>query len=175
MLFDTGRSGGEIVAAKDLTATARSGRKSAETAARLDRGELDMLLGFRLRMAWSYMEHYFSKCFQGTGITPQHYAMLLVIEKNSGCRISDLCRAIKVSPTNIVPALDLLMQRGLVFRDFSTHDRRAKRLGLTELGASYLAELKRLHQPITAHFEERLGAANMRLLVRLLAQATGEG
>lgn len=161
------------MAGKNTTA-ARSKGKAVEPAINLDRGELDSLLGFRLRMAWSYMEHYFTKCFLGTGITPQHYAMLLVIEKNAGCRISDLCRAIKVSPTNIVPSLDLLMQRGLVFRDFSTHDRRAKRLGLTQLGASQLAELKTLHQPITAHFEERLGAANMRALVRLLAQVTGD-
>jgi len=157
------------MAAKNVP-DARSGRKIAETTIKLDRGELDSLLGFRLRMAWSYMEHFFTKCFLGTGITPQHYAMLLVIEKNPGCRISDLCRAIKVSPTNIVPALDLLMQRGLVFRDFSTHDRRAKRLGLTQLGISYLAELRALHQPITDHFETRVGAANMRVLIRLLSQ-----
>lgn len=157
-----------------MVPAAHSSRKAAEPALRLDRGELDSLLGFRLRMAWSYMEHYFTKCFLGTGITPQHYAMLLVIEKNPGCRISDLCRAIKVSPTNIVPALDMLMQRGLVFRDFSAHDRRAKRLGLTQLGASQLGQLRVLHQPLTAHFEERLGAVNMRVLIRLLSQMAGD-
>ena len=149
-------------------ATPRARKAAEPPAARLDRGELDETLGFRLRGAWNYMDQYFAKCFAGTGLTSQHYAMLIVIEKNPGCRISDLCRAISISPNNIVPALDLLLGRGLVYRDFSTHDRRIKRLGITDTGRRYLAELRKIHQPVTDHFLDKLGAQNMRKLVKLL-------
>ena len=161
------------LAAENSRTKTRSRRKSVDNAAPLDCAELEQLLGFRLRTAWSYMEHYFTKCFAGTGIKPQHYAILLAIEKNPSCRISDLCYAVQITPNNMVPSLDLLMKRGFVFREFSLHDRREKRLGLTQLGTSYLGELRTLHERLTAHFEERIGATNLDVLVRLLIQAAG--
>lgn len=145
------------------------GRKaSAAGPVQLDRGELDDTLGFQVRRAWVYMEQLFNRYMAQTGITAQLYAILIVIENNPGCRISDLCRAVGVSPNNIVPALDVLLDRGLVFRDFSAHDRRTKRLSLTETGRSTLEELRGAHRPMVQALTTRLGEQNIEKLVSLL-------
>jgi DNA-binding MarR family transcriptional regulator len=157
-----------LALATSRRASASKTKTSGEAPAILDRGELNNTLGFVLRRAWVSMDQVFTQHLGAAGITSQLYAMLIIIEKNPGCRISELCRAIGVSPTNIVPAIDVLLARGLVCRDFSSHDRRAKRLSLTEVGASTLAELRRMHRPVTEHFTTKLGARNLAKLTELL-------
>lgn len=148
--------------------------RKAVTAIQLDRGELDDTLGFVVRGAWIQLDQLFNRFMARTGITAQLYAIMIVIENNPGCRISDLCRAVSVSPANIVPALDTLLDRGLIFRDFSSRDRRTKRLSLTETGRSTLSELRRAHRPMTEELTARLGERKLAKLIELLKELTGE-
>lgn len=147
---------------------------SAAAPVRLDRGELEDTLGFQVRRAWVYLEQLFNRYMAETGITAQLYAILIVVENNPGCRISDLCRAVGVSPNNIVPSLDLLLDRGLVYRDFSSQDRRAKRLSLTERGRTRLEELRDVHRPVTEALTSKLGDENLAKLIELLKLLPGE-
>lgn len=141
---------------------------SADNLQLLARGDLESAIGFHVRLAWVAMEQRFSKVMAGTGVTPSLYAILVVIEHNPGCRISDLCRAVGISPTNIVPPIAALLSRGLIFRDFSVQDRRTKRLRLTAAGEAYVAELRQRHEAIASHFTAKLGPAGMSQLLGFL-------
>lgn len=148
---------------------------SSDASAVLRRGELEDTLGFVMRRALVRTEQLFNQHMGATGITSQLYAILIVIDSNPGCRISDLCQAVGVSPNNIGPGLDALLDRGLVFRDFSSRDRRTKRLSLTDTGREQLAELRRMHQAITDELGRLLDSSDLATLLKLLKVVAGEG
>jgi DNA-binding MarR family transcriptional regulator len=145
----------------------------AEIPAGLDRSELNRTLGFRLREAWQEMERDFLERFREEKITPALYAILILVDANPGCRPSDLCREVSISPTNIVPYIEDLVQRGLMLREGGVRDRRMKHLTLTTRGRDYLNELRALHKAVDRDFLDKLGADNMAKLVELLARITG--
>lgn len=138
----------------------------------MERGELDAILGFHLREAWLEMERCFSDCFRDEKINPCHYAILTLVAANPGCRPTDLCKVVTVSPTNIVPYLDDLVQRGCLSREIGVSDRRIKVLTLTSRGRDYLARLRELHTRIDRHVADRLGPEERGELIRLLARMT---
>jgi MarR family transcriptional regulator, organic hydroperoxide resistance regulator len=142
--------------------------------ARLGRSELNETLGFKLREAWVSMERYFVECFREEGITPPLYAILILVETNPGCLTSEICREVAISPTNIIPYVDGLIERGLLSREYSVKDRRHKHLSLTADGQAYLQRLRSLHQGLTDHFTAKLGKKNMDKLIELLALMSAE-
>jgi DNA-binding MarR family transcriptional regulator len=140
---------------------------------RMDRADLSTTLGFNLREAWQEMERCFLECFREEKITPALYAILILVEANPGCRPSDVCREISISPTNIVPYIDDLVARGLLSREVGVNDRRIKLLNLTPEGRDYLQRLRSLHKAIDDQFIQKLGQQNLDRLVELLATITG--
>jgi DNA-binding MarR family transcriptional regulator len=135
--------------------------------------ELEQTLGYQLRQALVHSDQVFAEHMGALGITPPLYAILLVIENNPGCLISEVSRLVRITPNNIVQHLDVLLERGLVSRDFSAEDRRAKRLRLTEHGSKYLLELKARHQAVTDLFVSRLGVEGLDRLVQTLKASRG--
>jgi DNA-binding MarR family transcriptional regulator len=156
--------------------SARRARKpaTAPAAERLDRSELDRALGFRLREALAESERAFQACFREEKISSAVYAILTVVGANPGCRPSDLCREILISPTNIVPYLDDLAERGLLLREEDPRDRRSKRLTLTLEGRDYLGRLRLMHRRITADLERRIGERELAQLLDLLSRLPSE-
>jgi DNA-binding MarR family transcriptional regulator len=141
---------------------------------KLNRGELDDTVGFVLRRTLMHEDQQFLEVMSATGVTAGRYAMLIVIEHNPGCRISDLGASIGIGPNNIVPLLDALLSSGLVARTLSDHDRREKQLRLTEFGRRHLAELRKRHEAITASVHARLGSENLEKLIKLLWLLAGD-
>jgi DNA-binding MarR family transcriptional regulator len=148
-------------------ASTRTGAKNRGVR-KLDRGELDDAVGFVLRRALMHQDQEFMEVMGATGTTAGRFAILNVIERNPGCRISDLGASIGIGPNNIVPLLDALLASGLVARTLSDRDRRAKRLNLTELGRCHLAKLRQTHEAITERIHARMGPENLEKLIELL-------
>lgn len=148
-------------------------RRNTTPEARLDRGELDDVLGFLIRRVSVYLDRQFSEHMSQTGASMPLYAILLVVEKNPGCRITDLCKSIGISQTNIVPVLDVLLENGLVVRTLSTVDRRARCLELSAAGKEYLDHLRSLHKRIGEEIELKLGAEDTKRLLELLRRLLG--
>ena len=157
-----------------MGARARTARSQPAGPSRLDRSELEQTFGFRLRQAWQEMERCFLDCFRDEKITPALYAILLLVDANPGCRPSDVCREIAITPANIVPYVDELVQRGLLLRESGADDRRIKLLTLTPDGRLYVRRLRALHEQVNAQFARKVGEAKLGDLTQLLSLITSD-
>jgi DNA-binding MarR family transcriptional regulator len=141
---------------------------------RLDTGELDRAVGLWLRLAQGQEQRRFNRAFEGSGVSPILFAILLTVEANPGCRQADLGAVLRIRQPNLVEPLDQLISRGLVARQPDPRDRRAQTLTLTAEGASVLGRLKARHDRLLASYRERLGGAAYDQLVALLRRFVEE-
>jgi DNA-binding MarR family transcriptional regulator len=135
----------------------------------LDTGELQAILGFRLREAWAAMERYFVECFREEKVTPASYAILVVVAANPGCLASEICAVTSISSANIIPYIDELIERGFIRRELGIRDRRVKHLHLTEEGARRLDIWRRIEKRLIQHFQKKLGPQNLPRFIEWLA------
>ena len=138
----------------------------------LDTAELDAAVGFWLRLAQQQDLRAFGERFAETGINQLAYAVLLVLEANSGCRPAELAEAVQVRPPNLVEPLEILVARSLVLRAPDPRDRRAQALSLTPEGRETLAGLKADHAGLIDGYRAALGAEDYEQLIALLRRFT---
>ena len=71
---------------------------------------------------------------QHEGLTLLQYGVLRLIDKGQATRLSDIAKALDLTPSSLSPVVDRLVQQGLVERSQIASDRRAYRLDVTERG-----------------------------------------
>jgi DNA-binding MarR family transcriptional regulator len=134
----------------------------------LDADELESALGLWLRLAQQKDLKAFNRRFAERGISQVHYAVLLIVAANPGCRQADLGIVLRIRQPNLVEPLESLAGRGLIDRRPDPRDQRAQTLALTPAGVSLLAELRSAHQGLIAAYRARLGVEGYEQLVELL-------
>lgn len=149
----------------------RRTRRRAEQASQelILASELDQALGFRLRRAASIADASFGEVFAPLGITTQHYAILMSVRRNPGCSPSLLGELLNITPNNIVPHIDGLVERGYVRRVASRTDRRVKHLRLTPAGTEFTRLIASKHEEVRARLDARMGAENVARLLEMLS------
>jgi DNA-binding MarR family transcriptional regulator len=139
--------------------------------AKLSRGILPELLGYRLRRAQTAVFKNFAQVVGAEeDITPGLFGMVQVIAANPGLCQSRLAEAMDVDRSTIVAVIRRLEQLGLVERTPSRHDSRSHALHVTREGR---ATLRRVEAAVRRHEEEiarALSPAERRTLMRLLAR-----
>jgi DNA-binding MarR family transcriptional regulator len=140
----------------------------AALAPALDAGELEQAVGLWLRLAQQKDLKAFTRRFAESGISQLHYAVLLVIDANPGCRQSELGSALRIKQPNLVEPLESLAGRGLIERKADPRDRRAQTLALTADGRRLLGRLRTEHGELIEGYRSRLGPEGYRQLVALL-------
>jgi DNA-binding MarR family transcriptional regulator len=140
-----------------------------EAALRASTGYLLARLGAESRRRWASMlaEH---------GLTPHHFATLMVLEHERSTHQQRLSELIGVDPRNTLPVVDLLHRRGLVERRTDPADRRRHALTLTPAGQDLLRTLRHdgeaVEADLLAGITERERATLHRILDKLLLTTT---
>jgi DNA-binding MarR family transcriptional regulator len=136
--------------------------------AAIDLGPLAAMLHHALRDAQAQVLEELQASFAVEDMRPLPFAILVVLARNPGLRQIQVGFALGIQPTNLVPLIDGLEQRGLAERRVVPGDRRARGLFLTKLGAETLARLEANAAAHEARLAERLGPGGREQLLSLL-------
>ena len=126
-----------------------------------------------LGMLRRVMEPYFAR----HGISGSQWGMLRTIQRaqdeglSAGVRLTDLSDRLLVRPPSVTGAVDRLERMGLVAREASHTDQRAKLVRLTELGRELVRRVSQGHATRVREVLSGLTGAQQRELDRLLAPA----
>jgi len=131
-------------------------------------GPLSDMLHHVLRRAQGTVMEELLSAFAAEEMRALPFAILAVLGRNPGLRQAQVGFALDIQPTNLVPLIDGLEQRGLAERRAVPGDRRARGLFLTKLGAETLARLEAQAAAHEGRLEERLGPGGRARLVALL-------
>ncbi len=136
--------------------------------AAVDLGPLAAMLHHALRNAQAQVLEELQASFTAEDMRPLPFAILVVLARNPGLRQIQVGFALGIQPTNLVPLIDGLEQRGLAERRVVPGDRRARGLFLTKLGAETLARLEARAAAHEARLADRLGPGGREQLLSLL-------
>ncbi len=136
--------------------------------AAIDLGPLAAMLHHALRDAQAQVLEELQASFAVEDMRPLPFAILVVLGRNPGLRQIQVGFALGIQPTNLVPLIDGLEQRGLAERRVVPGDRRARGLFLTRLGAETLARLEARAAAHESRLAERLGPGGREQLLSLL-------
>lgn len=134
------------------------------------RGSLDDLIGFQLRVAQTRVFKDFEQSMEALGITPAGFSVLEVLRQNPGLTQSKLAEAVHLDRSSVVPLLDKLETKHLLYRQTSTKDRRNNHLYLSEEGTQILEASKEKVAEHEARISGTLNRDERRTLMSLLAR-----
>lgn len=119
----------------------------------------------------------FAECMarEGYDFTPVQYAALSTISKSPGLDQATLAGLIAYDRATIGGVIDRLETKGLLTREVSKLDRRARQLHLTELGGETLAALEPLVANLQDDILQGLDASEKRQFFGLLEKLTNAG
>lgn len=122
----------------------RSNIKPAEPAeeTKLTFGQLDNLLGYRLRRAQGAMHRDYMAAVAGLELTQKQTAILWLIHANPGVSQGSIAEALGMDRATMMAIVDRLEDRSLVIRKRSKMDRRRQELYLTPGGQDILRKVK---------------------------------
>jgi DNA-binding MarR family transcriptional regulator len=136
----------------------------------LDRGILDKLLGFHVRLAQLAIHEGFERNAPLPGMTPGQLTILVLIDRNAGLTQQKLCTRLRVKKSTLAVALHRLAHRRLLRRVRSTRDRRENALCLTAKGKAELNSLLRYALRYERLLARRITGAERQTLIRLLGK-----
>lgn len=108
----------------------------------------------------------------GFDLTSVQFAALTYIQTHPGTDQTSLARAIAYDKVTIGGVVDRLCHKGLVLREPSTTDRRARVLHLTDKGAETLARARPLVEDLQRDILKTLGDDEYAQIMALLDKAT---
>ncbi len=137
----------------------------------IDRGGLDELVGFQLRLAYIAISRHFAAALAQVDLTQKQTGVLWLIGSNAGVSQIVLANELGMDRASMMAIIDRLQDRGLVVRERSLADGRRQEIYLTPKGRKTLAQCKaaiaKHERWITERFsDEELGQV-LRLLKRI--------
>ena len=136
----------------------------------IGRGDLDGILGLRLRRAHGAVQRHFVEHFADLGLTQKQVSVLWLTGDHPDLAQTDLAQALDMDRATTMALVHGLEKRGLVSRSPSRTDGRRIAFRLTADGTALLAQAK---AAIRAHEEwvkARFSAAELGMLEDLLAR-----
>jgi DNA-binding MarR family transcriptional regulator len=152
----------------------KSPRKSSNSTPKQHRAKttralrVEDLVGYNLRRAYAVLMQRFRTVFAPRSIRPVQLSILGLIHENPGITQSDLGRKLKIERANVVTLIDQLERRRLIERRSGAADRRARLLQLTPAGQHLTAEILEEHARLEEDVAQRIGAADLETLLRIL-------
>jgi MarR family transcriptional regulator, organic hydroperoxide resistance regulator len=108
------------------------------------------------------------RCLTQAGVTTAQAAALAVIAERDGINQRELAAALGQAEPSITQLVRRLVAAGLVDRTVDTDDARARRLTLTEDGASALRDADAAFAAINEHIDAALGSEGVHALATAL-------
>jgi MarR family transcriptional regulator, transcriptional regulator for hemolysin len=126
-------------------------------------------LGFALSELVRLMRRDFLARNPVHSLTPELWRLLYCLDRDEGCRQTDLAAVLDVTPVTLGRMLDQLVKRGLVMRAPDPADRRATRVFLTRKAAVPIARMHELVDATRQRAMRGLDAAERDQFWRFLA------
>lgn len=111
----------------------------------------------------------------GLDLTPVQYAALTTIRDNPGIDQATLAGLIAYDRVTLGGVVERLEQKGLVHREVSVRDRRAREIRLTEAGDELLATALPWVEKVQADIVDALGQEERGTFLALLSKLTDAG
>ncbi|MFT4192979.1 MAG: MarR family transcriptional regulator [Comamonas sp.] len=134
----------------------------------LDQAALLRFLGYRLTRTELQIHKRLGRGLAAHELKNSEYAILTLIGGNPGAYLRQLGEALDISPSNLVPVVERLVQRELVRRVPDPRDRRLQQLHLTDKGQSLQARAQVAVEQFEQWLEEALSAAEKKHLFAAL-------
>ena len=129
--------------------------------------ELVRVFGLLERIMQPYFSHYGISGSQWGVLRALHSAH---VEGQPALRLTDLSDRLLVRPPSVTGVIDRLQRMGLVTRDRSTTDLRAKQVRLTDPGRELVERIQQLHPRQISSLMAGMDSAEQKLFHRLLAR-----
>jgi len=113
-------------------------------ACNLEQGELDDLVGYKIRRLELLMSQDFHARMDHCGVTPALFATLVLVKNNPGLRQVELGRALGIAKSGAMLIINRLEALGLVERSPDREDRRSFQIYLTSSGETKLPGFMRI-------------------------------
>jgi len=136
----------------------------------ISRGDLDDILGLRLRRAHGAVQRHFVEHFADLGLTQKQVSVLWLTGDHPDLAQTDLAQALDMDRATTMALVHGLEKRGLVSRSPSRTDGRRIAFRLTAEGAALLARAKAAIREHEAWVKGRFSAAELATLEELLAR-----
>ena len=128
-------------------------------------GPIDAIVGFHLRRA-SFV---FSPDFRKQKEAPRGmFGILSVVSANPGINQSSLGKTLGIEAANLVPLIDVLVEKGLLKRTVHLKDRRSRSLNLTPVGHARLNKTLEIVKALEARMLADFSKGERKALVTLL-------
>jgi DNA-binding MarR family transcriptional regulator len=121
------------------------------------------------RLGWE-MKDRAMEAFESTGLSPQHHAVLSLLEEEARETQATIADALGYDRSHLVGLLDELEERGLVERRRDPGDRRRHLVSLTPAGKQTLTSLRAIVKQFEKEFFAPLDAEERETLHALLLQ-----
>lgn len=106
------------------------------------------------------------------GTTPARARLLMTLQCQGSCKMSDLSGYLSVTPRNVTKLVDGLEAEGLLVREPHPNDRRATIIRLTTQGMLVCKESTLANHAAVTAIYEHLSAADRQHLARILKKLT---
>lgn len=130
----------------------------------IDQTRLTRFLGFRLTRAKVQVHRRFLRHLSDWDLSATEYSVLVLIDANPGVYLRLLGSALDISPPNLVPVVDRLVQRKWALRQPGAEDRRLQSLYLTEEGREWLSQAEAAVEQFERELEAGLSVTERRYL-----------
>jgi DNA-binding MarR family transcriptional regulator len=131
-------------------------------------GELGAYPGYLLARLGEASSRRFRLALEPEGLHPRHFGVMTIVAAHPGMSQQELHEKTAIDPSSMVAVIDELEAGGLAERRADPHDRRVRKIFLTELGEAKLAGVRALAATLQREFFEPLSAEERRELHALL-------
>lgn len=134
------------------------------------RGDLDSVLGFHIRLAHGAVYRHFSETFSDLELTQKQVSVLWLVAERPGLIQADLGQQLQMDRATTTEIINRLAARGLIRREPSREDRRKSSLHLEPLGQQVLAEARTAILAHEAWLKGRFSQSEIETLIGLLGR-----
>lgn len=110
----------------------------------------------------------FRRLMEETGLSHAQISVLFQLGHCESCGISEIGESLGISNAAASQLVERLVQRGLIWREEDAHDRRFKRILLTEQGRAILEKSIRYWQQWVASLTAALNTEEQRMIIQAL-------
>jgi DNA-binding MarR family transcriptional regulator len=131
-------------------------------------GEIDEIVGFHIRLAYSAVYRHFMDTFSELDMTQKQVSVLWLVDDHPGIAQTDLAKRLRMDRATVMAIINRLEGRKLLRRGQSASDGRKQTLKLTPTGEKALVEAKKAVRAHEVWLKSRFTKQEIRTLIEYL-------
>ena len=133
-----------------------------------DIGEIDDIVGFHIRLAYTAVYRHFMDTFSELDMTQKQVSVLWLVDDHPGIAQTDLAKRLRMDRATVMAIINRLEGRRLLRRGQSASDGRKQTLKLTPTGVKLLTDAKVAVHAHEEWLKDRFTKQEVRTLIEYL-------